>query len=148
MTGSGSIDGPEWRDGTFGRLEPALVHGQFVFVELDPEASREPERSEILASIREPEGLSLVVARKVADRLSLEYEFVAAWITLGVDSSLEAIGLTAMVSSALARAGIACNVIAGLRHDHLFVPADRVEEALAILRAPFGEAPAPGEVDS
>ena len=34
-----------------------------------------------------------------------------------------------------AEAGIACNVIAGFHHDHLFVPAHRGNEALAILRA-------------
>jgi hypothetical protein len=44
------------------------------------------------------------------------------------------VGLTAVVSSALAEAGIACNVVAATRHDHLFVPIDRAADALAILR--------------
>ncbi|MFM8747512.1 MAG: hypothetical protein ACKOED_12755 [Aestuariivirga sp.] len=35
----------------------------------------------------------------------------------------------------LADAGIACNVVAALRHDHLFVPAGRADEAQAILQA-------------
>jgi hypothetical protein len=39
------------------------------------------------------------------------------------------------VASALAEAGIACNMVAALNHDHVFVPADRAEEALTILRA-------------
>jgi hypothetical protein len=38
------------------------------------------------------------------------------------------------VSGALAGAGIACNVVAGYHHDHLFVPWERREEALAILQ--------------
>ena len=34
-----------------------------------------------------------------------------------------------------ANAGIACNVVAAVRHDHLFVPADRGAEAVAVLAA-------------
>ena len=58
-----------------------------------------------------------------------------AQITLQVRSALDGVGLTAAVSGALARAGIACNVIAAVHHDHLFVPEGRVDEALQILRA-------------
>jgi len=43
------------------------------------------------------------------------------------------VGLTAAVAGALAEAGIACNVVAGFHHDHLFVPWERREDALAIL---------------
>ena len=57
-----------------------------------------------------------------------------ARITLTVHSALEGVGLTAAVAGALAQAGIACNVVAGYHHDHLFVPWDRREEALAILQ--------------
>jgi hypothetical protein len=49
-------------------------------------------------------------------------------------SSLEAVGLTAAVATALAARGIAANVIAGARHDHVFVPAARADDALAALR--------------
>ena len=49
-------------------------------------------------------------------------------------SALDAVGLTAAVSRALADAGLSCNVLAGLHHDHLLVPAGRAEEALAVLR--------------
>ena len=59
--------------------------------------------------------------------------FRARWIVLRVNSALEGVGLTAAVSSALAEAGIACNVVAAARHDHVFVPEDRAEVALALL---------------
>jgi len=52
-----------------------------------------------------------------------------------VTSDLHAVGLTAAVATALAAAGISCNVVAGACHDHLFVPVDRAGEALAALQA-------------
>ena len=58
-----------------------------------------------------------------------------ARITLGVQSSLAAVGLTARVATILAERGIAANVIAGYHHDHVFVPWDRRDEALQALRA-------------
>ena len=54
-------------------------------------------------------------------------------ITLTVHSSLEAVGLLAEVATAFAARGISVNVVSAYYHDHLFVPSDRVEEALAAL---------------
>ena len=48
-------------------------------------------------------------------------------------SALDAVGLTAAVSTALADADLSCNVIASYHHDHLLVPADRGAEAIAVL---------------
>ena len=57
-----------------------------------------------------------------------------ARITLSVHSSLEAVGLTARVSAALAARGISANIVAAVHHDHIFVPWQLREEALAALR--------------
>ena len=58
-----------------------------------------------------------------------------AWLTLTVQSSLDAVGLTAVVSARLAALGIPCNVLAGYHHDHLLVPVDRVDDAIRALTA-------------
>ena len=50
-------------------------------------------------------------------------------------STLTDVGLTALFSRTLADAGISCNVIAGLAHDHLFVGWDQGPQALALLGA-------------
>ena len=113
-------------------MEPVLRPGEFVFAALGDE-SRLPEVAPE-ATVREEEGLTVVVARERADELGLAYDFAAAWITLRVRSALDAVGLTAAVSRALADAGLSGNVLAGLHHDHLLVPAGRAAEALAVLR--------------
>jgi hypothetical protein len=56
-------------------------------------------------------------------------------ITLQVYSDLEGVGLTAAVATALAEAGIPCNVVAALHHDHLFVPETQGAAALRCLAA-------------
>ena len=113
-------------------LSPELLPGRFVFVELPDFGAGD---AEVLATVREPEGTSAVLAEADAERLGLEYDFIAAWITLGVDSSAADIGLTAAFSNCLATEDISCNVIAGLRHDHLLVPADRARDAMSALEA-------------
>lgn len=84
--------------------------------------------------MREAEGLTLVVAREDADRAALRYEHVMAWITLRASSALDAVGLTAAFSTALAGEGVSANVIAGLHHDHVFVGVQHGERALRVLR--------------
>jgi hypothetical protein len=111
------------------QLEPRRRPGAFVFCTV-PEV---PVHVEPVATIHEDEGLTLVVDREIADQNGLGYQFVAAMITLGLTSRLDAVGLTAVVSSLLAEAGISCNVMAGYFHDHLFVPLDRAQEVLDLL---------------
>ena len=114
-------------------MTPQLNPGQYVFccVAADHDCSA----LQAVASLREAEGLSLVLTREVADAHGLSYDYVAAWITLQVHSSLAAVGLTASFSAALAQTGISCNVVAGFHHDHIFVPSERAEQALSTLRA-------------
>lgn len=112
-------------------IEPELRPGTFVFVVVHDEALLDALVPE--ATIREHEGLTAVIRRERADALGLRYDYVAAWITLRVHSALDAVGLTAAVSAALAGAGLSCNVLAGYHHDHLLVPADRAREALEAL---------------
>lgn len=116
-----------------GALDPMVVPGAFVVV-----TAAEPLSVAAMATVREAEGITHVVARAEADRLGLAYDVVAGWITLRVHSSLEAVGLTAAVATALADAGISANVLAGHHHDHLLVPLARTDEAMAVLRSLAG----------
>lgn len=113
-------------------VKPQVHAGQFVFVVV-PEIGDIPV-SEAIALFREEEGFTLILRRKTADKLDLEYSFIASWITLNVHSSLEAVGLTAKVSEALTNAGISCNALAAYYHDHIFVPYKDRDKAAAALR--------------
>jgi hypothetical protein len=113
-------------------MEPVLNPGKYVFATVP--AGKPLPAVDIVASIREAEGLSVVVALDFAEREGLIGVFPCAWITLQVHSDLSAVGLTAAFASALTADGISCNVVAGMNHDHLFVPIAMAEKAMAVLR--------------
>lgn len=113
-------------------MSPELMVDDYVFctVEGDPVdyLALSP-----LAIFREQEGFTLVLTKQAADLAGLAYEAIFKQITLTVHSSLEAIGLTAAVSSKLAEKGISANVIAAYYHDHIFVQSEKASAALAAL---------------
>lgn len=114
-------------------MEPRLDPGRYAFVSLPDGSMLDP--AHVIASIREPEGLSVIVPEQVARELDLPVAFTAAWITLTIHSDLAAVGLTAAFSNALGQAGISCNVVAGVHHDHLFVPVEQAHPAMDALHA-------------
>lgn len=106
--------------GMLAGMAPMLDARRWAFVVVDGAA---PDDS--FAVIREDEGTTAIVPDPAGD---------FARLTLTVHSALDGVGLTAAVAGALAERGIACNVVAGFHHDHLFVPWARADEALAILQ--------------
>ncbi|MBL0162531.1 MAG: ACT domain-containing protein [Xanthomonadales bacterium] len=113
-------------------MQPVLNPGRYVFVTVSPDQLL--DLHSIVASVREPEGLSVVLTEQGAIELGLEASYLAAWITLTVHSDLAAVGLTAAFSNALAQSGISCNVVAGNHHDHVFVPHEQAQVAMAVLQ--------------
>jgi hypothetical protein len=111
-------------------LSPERQPGEYVYATVPTL----PTGIEVTMVFREPEGWTLVLPRETAEAAGLAWTFSCAWLTLRVHSSLQAVGLTAAVADALADAGIACNAVAAYYHDHLFVPLDRADEAIEILR--------------
>ena len=92
-------------------------------------------RAQVIATMREREGLTLYVDLAAAEAAGLPILMRAAWISLDVHSDLEAVGFTAVFAQALAARGIAANVVAGAWHDHVFVPLDRAQDAMDALRS-------------
>lgn len=114
------------------RLKPKLHSGIYVFASLSSDVNLTLLHP--IATFREPEGLTVVLEESQAESQGVSILFRAAWITLEVQSDLAAVGLTAVVSSALAAENIACNIIAAAFHDHLFVPLEQGPRALELLR--------------
>jgi len=87
------------------------------------------------AVVKEGRLTTIVLPVDAAARAGQVTDVQFAWLTLTVRSSLDAVGLTAVVSARLAAIGIPCNVLAGYHHDHLLVPVDRVDDAIDVLAA-------------
>jgi hypothetical protein len=114
-------------------LRPALNPGVYAFASVP--AGTDVSALRPIATFREAEGLTIVVEEQLARQAGVRILFRAAWLTLTVHSDLQAVGLTAAVATALTRANISCNVIAAAFHDHIFVPVEAAEAALAVLQA-------------
>jgi hypothetical protein len=112
-------------------MEPMLNDGEYVFASV-PDIEAIPRKMTI-CEIKEAEGVTVIVAKKDAELLGLSFDFIAAWITLNIHSSLEAVGLTAAFATELGEHNISCNVVAGYYHDHIFVDIKDKDKALNVL---------------
>ena len=112
-------------------MHPVLNPGTYVYA-LAPDGCDVNALNPIV-TVREQEGLTLVLEESVAQNAGLEILFRSAWITLHVHSDLQAVGLTAAFSDALGKANISCNVVAGVFHDHIFVPVEQAQAAMDVL---------------
>lgn len=114
-------------------MKPELRPGIFVFCTI---AAGEtiPAALNPLMVFREQEGTTLVVSREQAETAGLRHAFVSRLITLTVHSALDAVGFLAAITARLADAGISVNAVSAFHHDHLFVPAEKADDAMAVLR--------------
>ena len=117
-------------------MKPELNEVEYVYCLA---TSREQLISlEPICSFREREGWTMILSREKADLLEIPYTTICAWITLTVHSALEAVGLTAAVSKALAESNISCNMVAAFHHDHIFVPIKDAKNAMDVLQTLSG----------
>ena len=114
-------------------MTPRLYPEVYVFATLPPGAPL-PEGPEPVMRFIEREGTTLILAESQASAAGLAGTFRCRMITLDIHSSLEAVGFLAAITTRLAAAGMGVNPVSAFYHDHLFVPAERAEEALAILQ--------------
>jgi hypothetical protein len=121
-------------------MRPRLAPGTFVFAALAPDQAI-PAGVDPVMVFREAEGCTLILAEEAATEADLKSAFRCRMITLDIHSSLDAVGFLAAVTAPLAAAGMGVNPVSAFHHDHLFVPADRAEEALAILNRLAAEHP-------
>ncbi len=112
-------------------MTPSLNKGDYVFTTIKDVSKI--NRNDTIGEFKESEGTTIIIEKRKADELRLEYEYIAAWITLKIHSSLDAVGLTALFSTELAKNNISCNVIAGYYHDHIFVAKKDAQKTIQVL---------------
>ena len=128
------MSGEEDLDQLIKGMTPILDPVRYVFAVAD--AGDLTQNVEVLMRFTEAEGETLILSEEAATHVrGLTCSPSYARITLGIHSSLEAVGFLAKVCSALADAGISTNAVAAFHHDHVFVPAAKAEEAMEILQA-------------
>lgn len=114
-------------------MKPELVSKEFVFSTIS-EIQLKRLKLNPLLSFKETEGITIIIERKVAEENTLPYSNVWKLITLNVHSDLSAVGFLAKITDKLAKAGISVNVISAYYHDHLFVPTEKADVAIEILK--------------
>lgn len=116
-------------------IEPVLnpVEAAYVFIPRGEVCPFDTSSEDVIGMFREAEGLTLIVHSRLADRAGVPVVLRCAWITLSVHSNLEAVGLTAAFAAALGAEKVSCNVVAGVHHDHIFVPVGAADAAMAAL---------------
>jgi len=133
LIGGTGLNGLKALDEILAGLNPDLAEGEYVFASFRGAHYADLAALSPIASFQENEGLTLVIERSVAEAAQVPFEGVFKMISLGVHSSLDAVGLTAAISGSLAECGISANVIAAYYHDHIFVQSSRAKEAVNIL---------------
>ena len=113
-------------------LSAVLTEGTYVFATVKP--GPYPEGLKPRMIFEEAEGATLIVLEEEARQAGLNYEFPCRMITLNIHSSLEVVGFIARIATRLAARGMGVNPVSAFYHDHLFVPADRADDAMVELR--------------
>jgi len=114
-------------------MKPVLTPEVYVFATVSPDVADALPAKPIMR-FEEGEGTTLLLLESDAESAGIEHEFACQKITLHVHSALEAVGFMAAISNKLKEVGVPANVVAGYYHDHLFIPLDKVETALAALK--------------
>ncbi|CAM1334425.1 ACT domain-containing protein [Tenacibaculum aestuariivivum] len=113
------------------KMKPHLNNGEYIFTTVN--TINKIAVNDIIGQFKENEGITLILERQKADKLNFKYNFIASWITLEIYSSLDAVGLTAIFSTELAKHNISCNVVAGFYHDHIFIDKKDEDKAISVL---------------
>ena len=114
-------------------LNPVLNKGSYVYCLI--EKLNTVQLDEPIGIFREAKGFTLILETSVADNYGFSYETIYSWITLDIHTSLNAVGLTSVISAELAEQSITCNMVAAYYHDHIFVKQNEADAAMHALNA-------------
>lgn len=87
----------------------------------------------VLGIFHEDEGLTIVAPKEYFMAKGIAFEGPSAKLSIEMHTSLELVGLTAVLAQKLAENSISANVIAAYYHDHIFVQYELREQATKAL---------------
>ena len=114
-------------------MTPILLDEEYVFGTMATYDYQQIAQLNPISTFQEQEGLTVILTKAKAIEFSIAHSGKFKCITLNVHSSLDAVGLTAAVSTKLTQANISANVVAAYYHDHVFVASKYADNALAAL---------------
>lgn len=114
-------------------MQPLLQDGDYIFSTFPNTEMEQTTHLKPVGCFHEKEGLTLIIKKEIADKYEIKYTAVFSLISLTIHSSLEAVGLTAAISTQLAKNGISANVVAAFYHDHIFIPKEQIQSAMNAL---------------
>lgn len=127
--------GEQKLDTLLASMNPTLHPDTFVFVTLpSSQKAAPPSLQPQIMVFQEVEGLTVITTKEAAEEGGFNYEFPCRMVTLNVHSSLDAVGFLARILDPLKNLGIGVNPVSGFFHDHLFVPANKEEQVLEVLK--------------
>lgn len=130
---SGSINLNE----TLKSLKVACDDVEYGFASIDNESS--VNSRDVLATFQEDGRLAIIAPKDYLDSQGIDYEGAFAKLTIDLHTSLELVGLTAVIATKLAEHGISANVVAAFYHDHIFVQYSLREKAVKLLESLRGD---------
>jgi uncharacterized protein len=89
--------------------------------------------NQILGTFREAEGITIIATKEYLKRNKIEYQGPYAKLTIKAHTSLDLVGLTAVLATKLAEEKISANVVAAYFHDHIFVQFELCQKSIEIL---------------
>lgn len=104
---------------------------QYGFASIDKESLI--SRDKVLATFHENGRLAVIAPKSYPDPLGIDNEELYEKLTIGVHTSLELVGLTAVMATKLAEHGISANVVAAFYHDRVFVQYEKRQKAIELL---------------
>lgn len=114
-------------------MDPVLTDQQWYYCSVDDIQPYQHLLQHTFAMINETESVTLILPPEHAELIGQHTTAAFRRIELQVFSSLEAVGLTAVISQCLREQNISANVVAGYHHDHIFVPEKDADKAIAAL---------------
>ncbi len=114
-------------------MKPKIALAEYVFCVVS-EAKFRLMNIKPICTFREREGVTAIIDKASADSNGIHYTGTWKLISISIYSDLHSIGFLAAITAKLAEAGISVNIVSAYHHDHLFVPLEKAQACMQLLK--------------